>query len=58
MPTSLKRMTFVITPDMEALLRDFKREMFFDRNQSEMIRELVLAGMRAKETEKEGGKKR
>lgn len=49
MPTTLTRMTFTVTKEMEAPLRKFKKEMFYDRNQSEMIRELVLAGMRAKE---------
>lgn len=58
MPTNLKRMTFIVTPEMEAPLDTFKKEMFYDRNQSEMIRELVLAGMRAKMQEKEAKENR
>jgi hypothetical protein len=35
---------------MEVLLTRFKKKMFFDRTQSDMIRELVSAGMRALES--------
>jgi hypothetical protein len=52
MSTDLKRMTFSVTPEIEALLKLFKKEMFYDRSQSDMIRTLVSAGMRALETEK------
>ncbi|MEA5144106.1 MAG: hypothetical protein VB023_11125 [Oscillibacter sp.] len=52
MSTDLKRMTFSVTPEIEALLKSFKKEMFYDRSQSDMIRTLVSAGMRALETEK------
>ena len=52
MSTDLKRMTFSVTPEIEASLKSFKKEMFYDRSQSDMIRTLVLAGMRALETEK------
>lgn len=52
MPTNLKRMTFIVTPEIEASLKLFKKEVFYDRSQSDMIRELVSAGMRALETEK------
>lgn len=52
MPTTLTRVTFTVTKEMEELLRKSKKEMFYDRNQSEMIRELLLAGIRAKEQEK------
>lgn len=47
MPTNLTRMTFTVTEEMEASLGKFKKEMFFNQNNSEMIRELVRAGMRA-----------
>lgn len=47
MPTNLTRMTFTVTEEIEAPLGKFKKEMFYDRNNSEMIRELVMAGMRA-----------
>lgn len=52
MATGLKRMTFVITPDIEAPLDSIKKEFFYDRTQSDMIRELVSAGVRAMRAEK------
>lgn len=52
MSTDLKRMTFSVTPEIEESLKSFKKEMFYDRSQSDMIRTLVSAGMRALETEK------
>jgi hypothetical protein len=52
MSTDLKRMTFSVTPEIEASLKSFKKERFYDRSQSDMIRTLVSAGMRALETEK------
>ena len=52
MSTDLKSMTFSVTPEIEASLKSFKKEMFYDRSQSDMIRTLVSAGMRALETEK------
>lgn len=42
-----KRLTFVVTPEIEAQMKDMKREVYFDRTQSEMIRELVAAGVRS-----------
>lgn len=47
MATELKRMTFVVTPEMEEPLNSIKKEMFYNRTQSDMIRELVSAGVRA-----------
>ena len=52
MATGLKRMTFAITPDMEDSLDVIKKEFFYARTQSEMIRELVSAGIRAMKAEK------
>lgn len=52
MSTDLKRMTFSVTSEIEESLKSFKKEMFYDRSQSDMIRTLVSAGMRALETEK------
>lgn len=57
MRTTLTRMTFTVTEEMEDPLREFKKEMFYDRSQSEMIRELVLAGIRASKQEKTEKKK-
>ena len=47
--TESKRITFTVTPDMVPLMDRAKR-MFYDRTQSDMIRELVSAGMRALES--------
>ncbi len=58
MATELKRMTFVVTPDMEEALNSIKKEMFYNRTQSDMIRELVTAGVRAIKDEKAEKKNR
>lgn len=42
-----KRLTLVVTPEVEAQMKDIKRELYFDRTQSEMIRDLMAAGMRS-----------
>jgi len=52
MPTTLKRMTVVITPDMEPVMDRAKR-MFYDRSQSDMIRTLILAGLNSLYVENE-----
>ena len=39
-----KRMTFMVTPDIEDLMDEAKR-IFYDKNQSEMIRMLLVAGL-------------
>lgn len=43
----LKRMTFVVPQEMEALLANAKKEFFYDKNQSDMIRALLMAGLNA-----------
>lgn len=58
MPTNLKRMTFAVTPEMEAPMDSIKRELFYNRTQSEMIRELVMAGVEAVKAEKAAKGKR
>lgn len=45
MATELKRMTFAVTKEMEPLLDRAKKNLFYDKNQSDMIRELVMAGL-------------
>ena len=45
MATTLGRLTFVVTKEMESLLADAKKNHFYDRTRSDMIRELVLAGL-------------
>ncbi len=47
MSSKLKRMTFVVTPEMEPLLDGIKKEMFYNCSQSEMIRTLVEEGWNA-----------
>ena len=49
MATELKRLTFVVTPEMEPLLANAKKEFFYNQTQSAMIRELIMAGLNAVE---------
>lgn len=58
MAIGLKRITFVVTPDIEAPLDSIKKEFFYDRTKSDMIRELVSAGVRAMRAEKAAKEKR
>lgn len=51
MPTNLKRVTVVMTPEVEALLDVAKKELYYNRSSSEMIRELILTGIQALEKE-------
>lgn len=53
MASKCKRLTFVVTPEMELLLDEMKRDMFYNRSQSEMIRTLVGEGLRVVEEEKQ-----
>lgn len=53
MPAELKRMTFVVTPDMEGLMDEAKR-MFYNKTQSEMIRTLIAAGLATLKDNKHG----
>lgn len=47
MSSKHKRITFVVTPEMEPLLDEMKKEKFYNRTQSEMIRTLVESGLNA-----------
>ena len=53
MATELKRITFVITPDIETCLDEMKKEMFYNCSQSEMVRTLLEAGVDAIKKKKE-----
>jgi hypothetical protein len=53
MATELKRMTFVVTPEIEMRLDAFKKEFFYNRSQSDMIRTLVEAGLQTLTTAKQ-----
>lgn len=52
MATELKRITFVVTPEMESSLNSIKKEMFFNCTQSDMIRKLVSVGLMTLKTQK------
>lgn len=43
--TGLTKITFTVTEDMEALFASAKKNLFYDRTKSDMIRELVMAGL-------------
>ena len=47
-----RRVTIVVTPEMEQLLDDAKR-IFYNRNQSDMIRSLITAGLMSVREKKE-----
>ena len=51
MATELKRMTFAVTPDIEESLDSIKQELFYNRTQSDMLRELISAGIQKKKAE-------
>ena len=42
-----RRLTLIVTPDVEESLKSMKRELYYDHTKSEMIRELVAAGVRS-----------
>lgn len=52
MATKLKRLTFVVTPEIESQLNMAKKEVFYHQTKSDMIRELISAGLKTLETEK------
>ena len=56
MATEMKRMTFAVTKEMEPLLDRVKKDMFYDRNQSEMIREILMVGLEVMEEKAAKGK--
>lgn len=47
MPTELKRMTITFLPEWENDLRSLKKEQFYDKSKSEMIRFLIQQGLTA-----------
>lgn len=55
MAATATRLTFVVTKEMKILLSTVKKNQFLDCTQSDMIRELVSAGLDAldKKAEKE-----
>lgn len=53
MATDLKRITFVVTSDMDKPLDEIKKDFFYNCTQSEMIRKLIAAGIKEIEKKKE-----
>lgn len=53
MASKLKRITFVLTPEMEPLLDGMKKERFYNCSQSEMIRTLVEEGWKSVQKDKQ-----
>ena len=45
MAAESKRLTFVATQEITLLLADAKKKYFYDKTQSDMIRELIMAGL-------------
>lgn len=50
-----KRITLVITPEMEEQLNFMKKEFFYDCPRSEMLRQLINSGIGVAKSEKGGG---
>lgn len=50
-----KRLTLVVTPEIAAQMKSIKREKYFDCTQSDMIRELIAAGVRSCRTKVDRG---
>ncbi|MFR1759002.1 MAG: hypothetical protein ACLSX2_04835 [Christensenellaceae bacterium] len=53
MSSEHRRISFMVTPEMEALL-DEAKQIFYNRTQSEMIRTLVTEGLKAVKAQGEG----
>ncbi len=53
MASKVKRLTFVVTPEMELLLDGIKKEMFYNCSQSEMIRTLLEEGWNSVKKERQ-----
>ncbi len=51
MVSELKRITFDVSPEMEESINSVKRKMFYHYSDSDIIRELLLAGLRAAKIE-------
>ena len=47
MATELNKIQFVVTPEIEPGLKEMKKEFYYDKTKSDMIRDLLAAGIRA-----------
>lgn len=56
MSSELKRITFVVPQDMEMRLDEVKKERFYNRSTSEMVRTLIEEGWKASRESKEAVK--
>ncbi|MDE6232923.1 MAG: ribbon-helix-helix domain-containing protein [Lachnospiraceae bacterium] len=52
MSTNLKRFTISITPSMEADLDILKKERYYKVTRNEMIRDLIILGLKSLKAEK------
>lgn len=53
MSSELKRITFVVPENMERQLDEVKRERFYNRSTSEMVRTLIKEGWKSFQEEKD-----
>lgn len=53
MGSDLKRITFVVTPEIKPQLDRMKKEKFYNCSQSEMIRTLIEEGLKTCQDDKE-----
>ncbi len=49
MAENLTKITFTVTKEIEETLTRLKKEIFYDQNRSEMIRNIIIAGVRSLE---------
>ena len=52
MAGTCNRITFLVTPEIEKLLDAAKKDYYYKQTKSDMIRELVRAGLRSLVSEK------
>ncbi|WP_418973244.1 hypothetical protein [Allofournierella sp.] len=52
MPLEHKRLTFVVTPEMEPVI-DKAKKIFYNYTQSDMIRTLIIAGLDSLDNDEE-----
>ena len=58
MATGQKRITFVVNEELKEALAEEKKEAFYDRTQSEMLRLLIGAGIKTIRKEREQQKEK
>jgi hypothetical protein len=57
MPTELRRITITITPEIESLMNEAKKQ-YYNKSQSEMVRNLIIAGYNSIKIDETQRKKR